>query len=62
MRYIRVHYDQIESWGEIITDVDEYYFFNEGHDWDSVIISDESFNGEGDAEFERLVESLEFQQ
>ena len=64
--YAHAHYDSVESWGTVIEDVDEYYFFHEGHDWDGIIISDEFFVQAGvtdlDDDFLRLVESLEFQQ
>lgn len=64
LTYAHVHFDSVESWGTVLNDVDEYYFFHEGHDWDGIVISDEFFVQSGfdqDAALVQLVESIEFQ-
>ena len=64
LRYASVHEDSFESWGDVLENVDSYYFYHDGYDWDGIVVSDEFFVQAGfigDAELlNALVESLEF--
>lgn len=64
LRYVQVHYAVLDSWGQQLTNIDEFYFFHEGGVWDGIVLSDESFVQAGladpDAELQQIAESLEF--